>query len=252
MAKKTTRKEEYSENGTRLYLAFELSAKQWKLGFSVGLGQGARRCTVSAGDLSGLKEAIAAAKKRFGLGEGVGVVSCYEAGRDGFWLDRCLRSWGIENLVVDSSSIEVNRRKRRAKSDRLDVEKLLTMLMRYDLGEKRAWRVVRVPTAEEEDKRQCHRELRTLKQEKTRTSNRIRGLLASQGIRLKPGTRLTVKGVDEIRMWNGERLLAGMEARLKRELKHELFLHEQIQFLTKSSGANFVRVPRRIWRRFAS
>jgi transposase len=76
------------------------------------------------------------------------VVSCYEAGRDGFWLHRYLTVVGIENVVVDSSSIEVNRRSRRAKTDRLDLEKLLTVLIRYHTGEKKVWRVVRVPSVE--------------------------------------------------------------------------------------------------------
>jgi len=87
--------------------------------------------------LKRLREEIGKAKERFGLGAGARILSCYEAGRDGFWLHRCLLSWGAENLVVDSSSIEVNRRKRRAKSDRIDAGKLLTMLMRYHGGEKK-------------------------------------------------------------------------------------------------------------------
>src|SRR5437660_8143882 len=99
---------------------------------------------------------------------------CYEAGRDGFWLHRYLTSSGIANVVVDSSSIEVNRRLRRAKSDALDARKLLGMLLRYHAGERAVWSVVRVPTVEEEDRRQLHRELRTLKQERTRVANRMK------------------------------------------------------------------------------
>ena len=109
--------------------------------------------------MEGVLEEIERAKRRFRLPDAVRVVSCYEAGRDGFWLHRFLVDQGIENRVVDSSSIEVNRRQRRAKTDRMDVEKLLGLLMRYEAGERKAWSVVRVPTVTEEDARQLHREL---------------------------------------------------------------------------------------------
>ena len=90
------------------------------------------------------------------------MSSCYEAGWDGFWIHRYLTSLGVENLVVDSSSIEVNRRARRAKTDRMDVEKLLAMLLRYVGGEQTVWRIVRVPSEVDEHRRQLHRELLTI------------------------------------------------------------------------------------------
>ena len=132
----TTRSGEYSTNRV-LYLAFELGNEGWGLGLSTGLGQSARRRKVEAGDLKSVREEIRAAKKRFELAKTAEVKSCYEAGRDGFWLHRCLLSEGIENIVVDSASIEVSRRSKRAKTDDLDVEKLLMMLIRYHNGEKR-------------------------------------------------------------------------------------------------------------------
>jgi transposase len=98
-------------------------------------------------------------------------VSCYEAGREGFWLHRFLQAQGLSNHVVDSSTIEVNRRKRRAKSDALRVRKLLRMLMRYHYGERQVWRVVNAPSVEAEDQRHLHRELETLKQERARTAH---------------------------------------------------------------------------------
>ena len=155
------------------------------------------------------------------------VRSCYEAGRDGFWLHRYLTSIGIDNRVVDSSSIEVNRRQRRAKSDGLDVRKLLAMLVRYHTGESKVWSVVRVPTVEEEDRRQLHRELRTLKKERTRVTNRMRGLLANQGIRLPKGQDWSalLKGM---RLWDGSPLPAGLRARLQREWEHAQFLQAKI------------------------
>jgi transposase len=104
---------------------------------------------------------------------GAPVISCYEAGRDGFWLHRYLVVHGLANHVVDSSSIEVNRRARRAKTDRLDLVGLLSLLARYSQGDHRVWRVVRVPTVVEEDARQLHRTWETLQQDRTRLMNRL-------------------------------------------------------------------------------
>jgi hypothetical protein len=102
---------------------------------------------------------IKKAKLRFGLPADAPVVACYEAGRDGFWIHRFLVHEGVQNIVVDSASIEVSRRKRRAKSDRLDAIKLVSMLIRWHNGEKKVWSVVHVPTVADEDRRQLHREL---------------------------------------------------------------------------------------------
>jgi len=228
----TTRNRHYTDNVRVLFLAFELGASKWDLGFSTGLGQKPRRRSIEAGDTKTLAKEIQAGKKRFGLPEDAPVWSCYEAGRDGFWLHRYLSSVGIENHVVDSASIEVNRRKRRAKSDGLDVGKLLLMLIRFYYGEQKVWSVVRVPSPEEEDRRQLHRELKALKKEKTRTTNRIRGLLATQGIRL---TRMDLSDaqLNRIRLWDHKPLLEGMKSRLKREWDHVLFLKKGIDELNK-------------------
>ena len=120
----------HTAEASALYMAFELGEKNWKL----ALGDVVRspsRYTVAAGDTAALLECIAKAKARCGLAPETSVRSCYEAGRDGFWLHRWLIAHGIDNIVVDSSSIEVNRRARRAKTDRLDGDKLLSMLLRY-------------------------------------------------------------------------------------------------------------------------
>nr|WP_232346501.1 hypothetical protein [Cupriavidus sp. USMAA2-4] len=153
-----------------LYMAFELGEKGWKLSLGDGV-HGPSRHTLVAGDLHAVLEVIAKAKARCGLASQAPVRSCYEAGRDGFWLHRWLTEQGILNLVVDSSSIEVNRRARRAKTDRLDGDKLLSMLMRYHAGERRVWTVARVPTPEQEDERRLHRELGRLKQEGVASEN---------------------------------------------------------------------------------
>src|SRR5262249_53891232 len=159
---RATRTAEYI-GATTLYLAFELGSNGWKLGFTTELGATPRVRTMPARDLARLTREIADAKQWFSVQAASAVRSCYEAGRDGFWLHRYLTASGIENVVVDSSSIEVNRRLRRAKSDGLDARKLLGMLLRFHAGERDVWSVVRVPTVEAEDRRQLHRELRTLK-----------------------------------------------------------------------------------------
>ena len=227
MTNETTRQHS-NESTSVLYLAFELSSKNWKLGFSIGFGQKPRIRTVGAGDLSALNVEIGAARRRFALPTDCPVVSCYEAGRDGFWLHRFLTREGVNNFVVDSSSIEVNRRKRRAKADRLDVQSLVRMLMRYRNGEDKLWSVVRVPAVEEEDRRQLHRELAALEKEKNRTSNRIRGLLATQGVRLGNRKDLRDEQLDSIRLWDGTPLPPGLKSRIGREWAHLLFLKGQI------------------------
>lgn len=167
-----------------LYMALELSDKKWDLVISDG-SRSPSRHTVTAGDRDGVLKALARARARFGLGEQARVRSCYEAGRDGFWLHRWLVEQGIDNIVVDSASIEVNRRRRRAKTDRLDGGKLESMLRRYHAGEAKVWAVLRVPTVEQEDARRMSRELERLQGEATRHSNRIGSLLVLHGLRSK-------------------------------------------------------------------
>lgn len=215
-----------------LYLAFELGQKQWKLGFSIGLGQRPRERGMAAGDQQVLRKEIQLAKQRFDLPEDARVLSCYEAGRDGFWLHHYLHTQGIENLVVDSASIAVSRRAKQVKTDHLDVGKLLTMLIRYASGEKKVWSVVHVPDIAAEDKRHLHRELATLKKDRTRYINRLKGLLAGQGLRLAVrGDFLTQ--LAQVRLWNGSALPAGLHARLAREYAGLQFVEQQIQELEK-------------------
>jgi transposase len=210
-----------------LFLAFELGVNTWKLGFTTGAAQRPRERSMPAGAIHVLPEEIARAKQRFGWPHDARVVSCYEAGRDGFWLHRCLVASGVENLVVDSASIEVNRRHRRAKTDRLDVHKLLTMLQRHVAGERKVWSVVRVPSIADEDRRQLHRELLTTKRDRTRVINRMKGLLAGCGVR--PVLQGDVEAqLDQARQWDGSALPAALRARLQREWQQVQWLTEQI------------------------
>ena len=167
-----------------LFLAFELGVNTWKLGFTTGAAQRPRERQVPAGDCPRGLEEIRRAKSRLGLPEEARVVSCYEAGREGLWLHRFFVSHEGENSVVDSASIAVHRRYRRAKTERLDGHKRLTMLLRHAAGEKKVWRVVRVPSVADADRRQLHRDLLTTKRARTRVSNRSKGLRAGYGIRL--------------------------------------------------------------------
>jgi transposase len=213
-----------------LFMAFELSEKTWKLGFTTGPGQKPRERGVAARTQARVLHEVAQAKQRFGLPESAPVVSCYEAGREGFWLHRFLQAQGITNHVVDSSSIEVNRRQRRAKSDGLDVRKLLSMLMRYAHGEREVWRVVHVPSVEAEDQRHLHRDLETLKQERASTTTRIKGLLSSQGIRLTSLRKLPEQ-LEALRLWDGSPIPSGLRRRVLRVYAHQQFLGEQISAL---------------------
>lgn len=219
--------------GQNLYMAIELSNGKWLLGFTIGFGQQPRLRNLAARDLKGLAEEIRQAKERFGLSENARVLSCYEAGRDGFWLHRYLLKRGVTNLIVDSASIEVNRRKRRAKTDRMDVGKLLTMLMRYHQGEKKVWSLVHVPSPEEEDQRQLHRELMALTAERTRHINRIKGLLASQGVVLPIKADFLFQ-LETVQLWDGSQLLVGMRSRLEREYERLQIFDQQIRQLQHS------------------
>src|SRR6266851_3387066 len=210
-----------------LFVAFELSEKTWKLGFTTGHGQKPRERTVTARHHEHVLNEIAQAKRRLGLPATAPVVSCYEAGREGFWLHRFLQAQGITNHVVDSSSIEVNRRRRRAKSDGLDVRKLLSMLLRYHHGERQVWQVGKVPSVEAEDHRPLHRDVETLKQERASTTTRIEGLLSSQGLRVTSLTKLPEQ-LEALRLWDGSPMPPGLRRRVMRVYAHYTFLSEQI------------------------
>ena len=227
MVPKTTRKENDTPVLGKLYVALELSEAEWKLGFTIGLGQAPRLKSIKARNLAGLKREIEQAKIRFGLAKEEAVCSCYEAGRDGFWLHRYLESVGVNNLVVDSASIEVNRRYRRVKTDRLDVGKLLNMLVRYPQGEAKVWSVVHVPNPTEEDQRQLHRELLALKCEQTYHINRMKGILASQGVALEVKTDF-LEQLNEVRLWDGCTVPSGLQALLVREYERLQFVRRQI------------------------
>lgn len=211
-----------STNTERLYMAFELSNTQWKLAFGNGVKM--RFKQVAARDREQLGKEINRAKLHFLMKPDATVFSCYEAGRDGFWIHRYLREQGIENIVVDSSSIEVNRRYRRAKTDHIDVRKLLTMLIRYLHGETKLWSVLHVPDVDQEDARRLDREIERLKKEKSAHTNRITSLLILHGIKTRVGPRF-LDQLDRLTQYNG----AELPERLKNEILREFQRYELTQ-----------------------
>ncbi len=218
---------------TVLFVALELSNKTWKVGTTISPAQKARIKNVAAGDVEELKKEIGRAKKRFGVPEEGQVVSCYEAGRDGFWIHRWLESEGVINVVVDPASIDVNRRKRRAKTDRLDVHKLVSSLMRWWAGEDKTWSVVVVPTVEDEDARHFHRERNTLKKERTAHINRMKGLLKLHGISQERIGGGFVEELDSLRLRDGSPLPPQLRMRLEREYERFAFIESQLELLAE-------------------
>lgn len=229
-----TLREECYEKAQVLYMALELSNKSWKVCFSDGRRR--RRVSVDAGDLPGLSEQVVRARAKLGLEEGCRVVSCYEAGRDGFWLHRCLVAWGVENQVVDASSIEVNRRRRRAKTDRLDVEALVRQLIRYTGGERGVWSVVRVPSRADEDRQRLYRERERLIKERGAHTSRIKSLLVTQGLRLAVGGDFE-RALEQARLWDGSQLSVDLRAELIRQWRRRVQVHEQIAVLEAEQRA---------------
>ena len=209
-----TTRPELSVSEPTLYVAFELGKKDWKLAMTAGFGVPPWLRTVPSGDWSAVARGLMQGRERLGLARTAPVVSCYEAGRDGFWIHRALLAQGICNRVVDSASIEVKRRARRAKTDRLDALKLVTMLVRVCLGERRVWSEVRVPTVAAEAARQVSRERTGLTQDQTRLVNQMRGWLATWGATL-PSRR---RGAwwTTVCDWAGAALPADVQARLAR------------------------------------
>jgi transposase len=198
-----------------LYVACELSATEWLLTMSRATDAHRLRARVRPGDRVAVERVLAETRRRMGLAADAPVRSCYEAGRDGFWPHRCLTTLGVTNLVVDSSSIEVSRRARRAKTDRLDGEKLLRLLLRHWGGEQKMWQVVHVPSREAEDARHASRALTTLQAERTRYRNRIRGLLALHGVRRVRLDAQFPARLATLTDWAGAPLPPGVVARLE-------------------------------------
>jgi transposase len=211
-----------------LYIALELGQDKWLMACATQAAEKPRYRSLPARDLTRLQEEIVKGKQRFGLPADAPVCTCYEAGRDGFWLHRALTKLGITNVVVDSGAIEVNRRRKHVKSDPVDAAKLLNHLCRYHGGERKVWSVVNVPTVADEDRRQLHRGLKDLQRQQTECSNRIKGLLASQGldVQVDADFRETLPALQD---WSGQPVPAGLQERLLQEFAIWEALHRQVR-----------------------
>lgn len=204
-----------------IVVAIELSKKSWLVAVSTPLSDRVGLHTLPAGDGGALLDLLNKTRRRVAaaLGRAVEIVSCYEAGYDGFWLHRLLEAHGVRNHVFDPASLQVNRRARRAKTDRIDVRQMLRALLAHLRGEPKVVSVVRVPSVAQEDARRLHRERHRLVGERVQHVNRIKGLLATQGIYdYQPLRRDRHGRLAELRTGDGRTLAWRLEAEIRREL----------------------------------
>lgn len=224
-----------NDHGT-IYVVFELSKAHWRLGVVMPGSQKISRYTIGGGDLAALSKRFATLRAK--AGQPVQIVSCYEAGLDAHWLHRWLTEQGVTNYIVDPSSIEVSRRARRAKTDGIDVEKLMRTLLAYLRGEPRVCSMLRVPSAAEEDRKRWNRERDRLQMEQTAHSNRIKGLLFGQGVRdvlpLKPGF---IGSLGKLRTGDGRPLSVRLKEEIIREHERLCLVHKQLLALEAQNRA---------------
>jgi transposase len=210
------------DDAVRCLLAIELSKKSWIIAVNTPLSDKISRYTLMPCDWKGLLELIARIQTRVAreLKKRVEVISCYEAGYDGFWLHRLLGARGVVNHVIDPASLQVDRRARRNKTDGVDVAQLLRSLMAYLRGEPKVWSIVRVPSVAEEDDRRLHRERGRLLNERNQHNSRIKGLLAVQGIyHFEPMHREPIQRLERLRTADGRKLPSRVRAEIVRELQ---------------------------------
>jgi transposase len=224
----------------RCLFAIELSKQSWVIGFNTPLSEKISRRTLSGCDWKGLLELIEDVRARVSreMGRAVAVMSCYEAGYDGFWLHRQLEAHGVRNYVIDPASLQVDRRARRVKTDRIDAERLLRSLMAYLRGEPKVWSVVRVPSVAEEDARRLHRERDRLVLERVQHVNRIKGLCALHGIYdYHPLRPQATARLEQLRTAQGGELPPRLKSEIKRELHRLELVVEMIATLEAERDA---------------
>lgn len=223
------------EVGSALYMAMELSNRSWKLAF--GNGAKLRRRAMPARDRCRLLEEVQQAKQRLDVAADARVVVCYEAGRDGHWIYHWLQAEGFEVLEIDSSSIETARGRKHVKTDRVDVVKLLDLLLRYAHGYRKAFSVVRVPSREAEAAQRLHREDEYLVRERARVSNRMQGLLVAQGLTEPPLKGDFLSWLGRVRLWDGQALSAPLRAELRHLYEQYALLNAQLAELAAAYQA---------------
>ena len=218
-----------SEN--TVHVAIELAVSSWLVAARLPGAEKVRLHRIEGGDTAALLALIAelrssASRKPGGVAE---VACCFEAGRDGFWLQRLLAAHGIAAHVLEPASVLVNRRARRAKTDRLDAEGMLRLLTAWLGGDRQVCSMVRVPTPEEEDAKRPHREREHLVQEKLRLVNRIEALLFTQGVRARPSLRSWERDLAELRTGDGRALPPLLRAELDRLRRRLVLILELIR-----------------------
>jgi transposase len=209
----------------RILIAIELSLSSWLVAVRLPGAEKSRLYNINGGDSAALSALIEGLRSRAStkLGETTDVACCFEAGRDGFWLHRLLAAQGVIAYVLEPTSILVNRRARRAKTDRLDAEGMLRVLAAWLGGDRQVCSMVRVPTPAEEDAKRPHREREHLVQERQRIENRMEALLFTQGIRGRPSLRSWERDIAKLRTGDGCALPCLMQAELNR-LRRRLVL----------------------------
>jgi transposase len=220
-------------------LVFELSKTRWQLGVLLPGSEKLSRYSIEGGDLTSLASHLTRCRSEAARGgKPVRIMSCYEAGLDGHWLHRWLTEQGVISHEVDPSSIEVSRRARRAKTDRIDLEKLMRTFLAYLRGEPRVCSMVHVPTAEDEDRKRRTRARERLLKERISHGNRIKGLLHGQGVReaqpLKPGF---LASLDEMRTGDGRMLAPWLKEEIVREHERLCFVAKQLNALDAANKA---------------
>ena len=233
------------EHGRVISLAIELSSSIWLVAAHLPGAAKPKLHRIGAGDTAALLALVTSlrAHVQAGLGAAIEVASCFEAGRDGFWLHRLLMAHGIASHVLEPTSILVNRRARRAKTDRLDAQGLLRVLMAYLAGDRQACSMVRVPTPEEEDAKRLHREREHLVQERVRLENRIEALLATQGIRQRPSLRSWERDLAALRTGDGHGLPAHLRAELGRLRRRLVLAIEMLRAIEAERAAALAADP---------
>lgn len=231
-----------THNNEKLLVAMELSNSKWRLAFMAVGGEKVRQKVIGARDRRGFSAELCLAKDKLGLSADARVQCCYEAGRDGFWIYRWLVHEGLGCHVVDPASIEVNRRKRRAKTDRLDAQSLLRLLHRYETGDCKIWSVVHVPTEQQEDELRLHRELSRLKKERTAHRCRIKSLLVLHGISLSGTLHNLDRHLEGLRQWNDQPLPDGIREELHREWLRMKQICDQIK-VVETQKAERITTP---------
>lgn len=230
-----------------IFVSLELSRSKWLItSVSPGGGEKMSKHAVAAEDIAGLLARFSELKRKAQgrTGRCFPIIVIQEAGLDGFWIHRVLQAEGIESHVVDPASIATSRRRRRAKTDKIDGEALVRALLAYKRGEPRVCAMLRVPTPEEEDRRRISRERKALTNERVRHVNRIKGLLFSQGISgYQPLRQDRRKRLEELRTGDGRALPAHLKAQVSRELDRLELLIGQIKAVEAERDVMLAAAP---------